>query len=87
MALKDKKLLMFGDYAPSCLAEIKKQSIKTTNTDLQGKAKFEGLQKKRYYIFSATETRSGFCIWDLPVEIKEGQQSIILDQSNAVEVD
>lgn len=86
LALKD-KTHMFGDYAPLLMAEIKKNSIKSTNTDLQGKAKFEGLQQKRYYIFSLTETRGGVCIWDLPVDIKGEKQSIILDQSNAVEID
>jgi hypothetical protein len=34
-------------------------------------------------VFSMTETRSGFCIWDLPIEVKDVKQSVILDQSNA----
>ena len=73
----------FGDVVPKSLAEIKKQSVKSTNTDLQGKARFEGLEYKRYYIFGMTKTRGGFCVWDLPIEIKEVKQSIILDQKNA----
>ncbi len=77
---------MFGDYLPKAITEIKKHAVKSINTDLQGKAKFEGLERKQYFLFGSTETRGGSSIWNLPIEINDEKKSIILDQNNALMV-
>ena len=78
----------FPGFLPKALSEIKKHIVKSTTTDLQGKAKFEGLEYGRYYIYGTVEARDGWAvIWDLPIEIKDEKQSLILDQNNALELD
>lgn len=77
----------YGSYLLQVTNEMKKRNVKTVMTDLQGKAQFEGIERKTYYIFGTAQTRGGSAIWNLPIEVKEEKQSIILDQNNAFRAD
>lgn len=55
----------------------------TVTTDFSGNAQFQPVPAGTYYVLGITETRGGFAIWNLKVEIKSGQNQITLDQNNA----
>lgn len=85
LALKTPK--DFPEYFVKLNAEIEKHTIKSDLTDLQGKTQFNEIESNRYFIFGMAETRGGYVVWDLPIEIKDEKQAIILDQNNAVSAD
>ena len=64
-------------------AAIKEHAVQTVTTDFNGRASFENLQPGSYFLFGIAQTRGGHAIWNLPIEIKAGQNSILLDQNNA----
>jgi hypothetical protein len=62
---------------------IKQHTVQAVTTDFNGKAQFENLPPAKYFVYGITETRRGFAVWSVPVEIKAGQNSVVLDQNNA----
>jgi hypothetical protein len=72
-----------SDYLNSVRILMEKHAVKTLKTDLQGKAQVSDLEPKTYYLYGYSETRGGGAIWNLPIDIKAGQNSITIDQSNA----
>jgi hypothetical protein len=62
---------------------IKQHTVQAVTTDFNGKAQFENLPLAKYFVYGITETRRGFAVWSVPVEIKAGQNSVVLDQNNA----
>ncbi|MDQ3747918.1 MAG: hypothetical protein M3367_02715 [Acidobacteriota bacterium] len=52
-------------------------------TDFNGKGKFEDIQPGRYWVFGIMQTRKGHAVWNLSVEIKEGENGAVLDNNNA----
>ena len=64
-------------------AAIKQHAVQTVSTDFSGKAQFTDIKPGSYFIMGLSSTRKGFAIWNLPVEVKAGQNSVFLDQNNA----
>lgn len=58
--------------------------VAETITDFDGKAAFENVPSGKYWLASQTETRSAFTLWDLPLELKPGENKLLLDQNNAI---
>ena len=52
-------------------------------TDFQGKAQFKEVKAGTYYLFGYAKVGESVAVWNVKMEIKEGQNSIILDQNNA----
>jgi hypothetical protein len=73
----------FPGVAEKARAAIEQHAIQKVSTDFSGKAQFSDIKPGNYYIMGLSSTRRGFAIWNLPVEVKAGQNSILLDQSNA----
>ena len=66
------------------LASLKPHVLAGGTTDFNGNLVLTGLPPKRVYIFGMTQTRGGWAIWNVWVDLKAGQlQSVILDQNNA----
>ena len=66
------------------LASLKPHVIAGGTTDFNGNLVLTELPAKRLYIFGMTQTRGGWAIWNVWVEVKAGQlQNAILDQNNA----
>jgi uncharacterized protein (DUF2249 family) len=65
------------------LKELEQNTITTVTTDFQGKAVIKDLQPDTYRLFSFTQLRSGYALWDVEVKIASGENSILIDQNNA----
>jgi hypothetical protein len=73
----------FPGVAARAAQAIKSHLFSSVSTDFAGKAQFADLKPGSYYLAGLTSTRKGFAIWNLPVEVKTGQNSVFLDQNNA----
>lgn len=73
----------FPGVAEKAQAAIKQHAVQTVSTDFSGKAQFTDIKPGSYYVAGLSSTRKGFAIWNLPVEVKAGQNSVFLDQNNA----
>lgn len=73
----------FPGVAARAAQAIKSHLVSSVSTDFAGKAQFTDLKPGSYYLAGLTSTRKGFAIWNLPVEVKAGQNSLFLDQNNA----
>jgi hypothetical protein len=73
LGIVDKTKIIWGDYL-----------VKEVITDFDGKASFDDVPPGKYWIFSQSETRAAFALWNLPIELKSGENKILLDQNNAV---
>lgn len=69
---------------PNMVAATKKHIVSTATTDFQGNATFENVPSGKYTIHSIAQTRGGFAMWYLPVDLDSNNQIILLDQSNAI---
>jgi hypothetical protein len=65
------------------MAEIKKHVKYEVMTDFEGKAKFVNVDCKNYFLYGLAPTRKSAAVWNIPIEIKEGLNSTVLDQNNA----
>ena len=70
-------------FYSQALQLIKLHTIQSATTDFSGKAEFQPVKPKVYYIMGVTETRGGVAIWNLRTEIKPGKNGVVLDQNNA----
>jgi hypothetical protein len=74
--------------AESILRDIQRHVVKEVTTDFNGRARFEGLPPGPYHLFGASvRTGKGAVVWNVPVELKSGANSLILDQHNAAGID
>lgn len=58
--------------------------VSETRTDFEGKATFADLKPGSYWLLGMTETRKGFCLWDLNTQVNRGENKLLLDQHNAL---
>ncbi len=63
--------------------EITKHQISTAKTNYLGKGNFKAIKTGNYYLFAIAKTEDEVFVWNLPVEIKSGINSIEIDQYNA----
>ncbi len=52
-------------------------------TDFQGKAQLKDVIPGTYHLYGNIETRGGRAVWNLRVDLKAGENSVVLDQNNA----
>jgi hypothetical protein len=58
--------------------------IKETTTDFEGRANFDALKPGQYWLLGITETRRAFALWNVPVTLSRGTNTLLVDQSNAM---
>lgn len=67
----------------AAVAALKQHIIKSFTTDFGGKATIDGIPQGDYYVFGFYKSAKGFVIWNVPVSLKPGSNSLTLDQNNA----
>ena len=71
---------------PERYREFNRQSLEAINkyikynalTDSEGKASMKDVKPENYYLFGITKTKSGFAIWNSPVNILAGENQLNL---------
>lgn len=71
-------------FYPAATQALQPHILKTVTTDFSGKAAFEDVAPGTYYVMGWSQTPRGYVIWNLKVEVRAGQNSLLLDQNNAV---
>lgn len=77
--------LRCGKDMPDAMAVIQKHTRYSVTTGFDGKAEFAGVRPGKYWVFGATETRSGCAFWLREIELTKSE-NMALDQNNAVMV-
>lgn len=62
---------------------IRSHTIAHGVTDFAGKLELKDIKPGDYFLTGLVQTRSGYAIWNLPIAIKAGSNSVVLDQKNA----
>ncbi len=65
------------------LSSVSPHVVYSTKTDFQGKAQIQDVKPGEYYLFGYTVAGNQGTVWNIKTIVKEGQNSIILDQENA----
>jgi hypothetical protein len=66
------------------MGAIKPHIVQSITTDLTGKGTFERVAAGTYYLMGVMKTPRGHATWNLKVDLKPGNNSVTLDQNNAV---
>lgn len=70
-------------YLPTIQQLISQHTVSSTTSDFSGKGQFIDIKPGSYWILAVSQTRGGFAVWNLPVTVKEGENTVTLDQNNA----
>lgn len=76
----------YRDTNQKALAAIKRHIVYSTLTDASGKAQLKDVKPKNYYLFGITRAGNGFAVWNSPVNVNAGQNSLILDPVSPTEI-
>jgi len=76
----------YGDVRQKAMSAIGKQSVHSITTDASGKAQLKDVKPDNYYLFAITKTGNGFAVWDSPITIQAGQNSLVLSPVSPTEV-
>jgi hypothetical protein len=63
---------------------IQAHIVKSVTTDFAGKAAIETVPAGNYYVMGLSNIPRSYALWNLKCELKPGENSITLDQGNAV---
>jgi hypothetical protein len=58
--------------------------IKSGQTDFAGKAVIDAIAPGVYFVMGIAKTRGGFAVWNERCEARAGENSLTLDQNNAI---
>jgi hypothetical protein len=77
----------WSDEAKNALKQtdeaVKSHIVGTMTTDFNGKGQFEHIKPGKYYLMGVGGTDKQAIVWNLPIEIKSGNQTVILDNNNS----
>ncbi len=76
----------YEDVRRKALAAISKHAVYNALTDAGGKANMKDVKPNSYYLFAITKTGSGYAVWNQPVTIQPGQNSLILEPTQPTEI-
>lgn len=72
-----------GQFLSKARDAIKQHTVSLGTSDFSGKLELKDIRPGDYYVMCLAQTRKGYAIWNLPISLKAGANSIILDQRNA----
>lgn len=58
--------------------------VKETTTDFEGRAHFDDIRPGQYWLLGIAETRRAFALWNVPVTLSRGTNTLLVDQNNAM---
>jgi hypothetical protein len=73
----------YQEFYPRAIEALKPHIVQSVTTDFSGKAKFAPVAAGTYYIMGLGSTPRGFVIWNLKIDLKAGENPVVLDQNNA----
>lgn len=76
----------YGDISRKAMSAISRNAAYNITTDSSGKASLKDVKPDTYYLFAVTKTGSGFVLWNSPVTIQAGQNSLVLPPASPTEV-
>ena len=68
------------------MSAIGKNAAYNITTDASGKASLKDVKPDNYYLFAVTKSGNGFVLWNSPITIQAGQNSLILPPASPTEV-
>ncbi len=77
---------LYGEQLLQSKEALKPHIIATITTDFSGKGEFSQVKPGNYYLMGVGGTGKQAVLWNMPIEIKAGKQSVILDNKNAAEI-
>lgn len=79
---------MFDKKTPSefarMMAVLKNTAVQEATSDFSGKAQFSQVTAGDYWIFGLAEIGDSGVVWNFKNQVKAGNNSVLLDQKNAV---
>ena len=76
----------FGDIRSKAMSAIGKNAAYNFTTDSSGKASLKDVKPDSYYLFAVTKSGNGFVVWNSPITIQAGQNSLVLPPASPTEV-
>lgn len=76
----------YGDINRKAMSAIGKNAAYNITTDSSGKASLKDVKPDSYYLFAVTKTGGGFVLWNSPITIQAGQNSLVLPPASPTEV-
>jgi hypothetical protein len=76
-----------GNHTPDCqkiMDAIKASAASAVRADASGSGTFPGVQPGTYYLMISSRYNNQNLVWGQPVQLKDGPNSMKLDQNNAV---
>lgn len=75
-----------GNHTPDCqkiMPAVSAAAASAARADANGKATFPGGAAGTYYLMISTRYNNQPMVWDMPVQLKSGENALTLDQTNA----
>jgi len=76
----------YGDISRKAMSAIGKNAAYNITTDASGKASLKDVKPDSYYLFAVTKSGNGFVLWNSPVTIQAGQNSLVLPPASPTEI-
>jgi len=76
----------FSDIRSKAMNAISKNAAYNFTTDASGKASLKDIKPDNYYLFAVTKSGNGYVLWNSPVTIQAGQNSLVLPPASPTEV-
>lgn len=72
---------LFKDLYRRYFVAIEPHIVQKVTTDFGGKAVFNNLEAKQYFLFGLMNARKDYLVWNLPINVSK-EQKVVIDQSN-----
>ena len=76
----------YGDIRSKAMSAISRNAAYNITTDSSGKASLKDVKPDNYYLFAVTKTGNGFVLWNSPITIQAGQNSLVLPPASPTEI-
>jgi hypothetical protein len=77
---------LVGTDEEKALNELRSRAVGFFVTDSKGKAKISDLEAGTYYVCGVSRAARKIGAWNVPVELKPGENNLVLDNRNFVSV-